>query len=86
MYDDLFSPDPMEYFSTAAGPNATDIVGPPLSVLDTYADGTPVGAAQQAVANGVGGGKHSHWWHRGDVQALGIMVAGAALIHLYATA
>lgn len=76
----------MEYFSTVAGPNATDLVGPPLSVLDTYADGTPIGAAQQTIANSVGAGRHSHWWHRGDVHALAFMVGGAALIHLYATA
>lgn len=86
MYDDLFSPDPMEYFATAAGPSATDVVGPPLSVLDSYADGTPVGAAQSAIASSVGGGKHTHWFHRGDVQALGIMALGGLLIHLYATA
>ena len=86
MYEDMFEPDPNEYFSSVAGPSLTDVVGPPLSVLDTYADGTPIGAAQQAVANSVGDGRHSHWWHRGDVQALGIMLAGALLIHAYATA
>ena len=84
--DDLFTPDPMEYFATVAGPSATDVVGPPLSVLDTYPDGTPVGAAQQAIANGVGGGMHTRFWHRGDVQAFAVMVAGAVLIHVYATA
>lgn len=84
--DDMFSPDPMEYFTSAAGPSLSDVAGPPLDVLDTYADGTPVAHAQQAAANGVGGGSHTRFWHRGDVQAAAIMVAGAALIHLYATA
>lgn len=86
MMDDLFVPDPMEYFATAAGPSVADVAGPPLSVLDTYADGTPIAAAQSAAANAVGGATHSHWWHRGDVQALGIMALGAVLIHLYAVA
>lgn len=84
--DDLFSPDPMEYFTTAAGPSLSQIAGPPLDVLDTYADGTPIATAQAAAANGIGGGQHSTWLHRGDVQALAILAAGAVLIHLYAIA
>lgn len=84
--DDLFSPDPMEYFSSVAGPSINDVAGPPLSVLDSYADGTPIAAAQSSIANAVGGGSHTSWFHRGDVQALAIAVAGAVLIHLYAVA
>ena len=84
--DDLFTPDPLEYFTTAAGPSVSDVAGPPLSVLDSYADGTPIAAAQSAAANAVGGATHTRWFHRGDVQAFAILAAGAVLIHLYATA
>lgn len=83
MDGDMFAPDPQAWFDSAAGPLASDIIGPPLDVLDTYTDGTPVAEAQQAVANGVGGGQHKYIWQRGDVQAFAIMVAGAALIHAY---
>ena len=83
MYDDMFQADPQAYFDSVAGPLATDVIGPPLDVLDTYTDGTPIAQAQQAVANGVGGGRHKHIWQRGDVQALAMAVAGAALIHAY---
>ena len=83
-YDDLFAPNPEAYFDSVAGPLMTDVVGPPLDVLDTYTDGTPIAEAQAKVANGVGGGgKHTRWWHRGDVQSFAIMLAGAALIHGY---
>lgn len=80
---DMFGADPQEYFDSAAGPLVSDVVGPPLDVLDTYTDGSPLAAAQESVASGVGGGMHKHFWTRGDVQAFAIMVAGAALIHVY---
>lgn len=81
--DDMFSPDADMYFSSVAGPTITDIAGPPLSVLDTFADGTPVAEAQARVANSIGGGAHAHWWCRGDVQAFGLTLLGAAMIHAY---
>lgn len=83
MYDDLFAPDPVGFFDTASGPMVGDIVGPPLDVLDTYTDGTPIAEAQSAVASAVGGGKHTSVFHRGDVQALAITVLGAVMLHLY---
>ena len=83
MYQDLFDADPQAYFDSVAGPLASDVIGPPLDVLDTYSDGSPIAAAQETVANGVGGGVHKHFWQRGDVQSFAIMLAGAALIHGY---
>lgn len=82
-YDDLFSANPNAYFDSVAGPLLTDVVGPPFDVLDTYTDGTPIAEAQSSVASGVGGGRHAHFWQRGDVQSFAIMLAGAALIHAY---
>lgn len=81
--DDMFSPEPYEYFSSVAGPSLNDVAGPPLSVLDVFSDGTPVAEAQARVANSVGGGAHAHWWNRGDVQAFGLTLLGAAMIHAY---
>ena len=83
MYTDMFDADPQAYFDSVAGPLASDVIGPPLDVLDTYTDGTPIAAAQERVANAVGGGVHKHFWQRGDVQAFAIMSAGAVLIHGY---
>lgn len=82
MYD-MFDADPQAYFDSVAGPLASDVIGPPLDVLDTFTDGSPISAAQETVANSVGGGVHKHFWNRGDVQALAIAFAGAALIHGY---
>lgn len=83
MYSDMFDPDPQAYFDSVAGPLASDVIGPPLDVLDTYTDGSPIAAAQESVANGVGGGTHKYIWQRGDVQSFAIALAGAALIHAY---
>ena len=83
MYTDMFDADPQAYFDSVAGPLASDVIGPPLDVLDTYTDGTPIAAAQERVANAVGGGVHKHVWQRGDVQAFAIAFAGAVLIHGY---
>lgn len=83
MYQDLFDGDPQAYFDSAAGPLLTDVVGPPLDVLDTFTDGSPIAQAQETVASGVGGGVHKYPWQRGDVQALGLAVLGAVLIHGY---
>ncbi len=82
-YDDLFNANPEAYFDSVAGPLLTDVVGPPLDVLDTFTDGTPIAEAQSQVASGVGGGVHRHFWQRGDVQSFALMLAGGALIHAY---
>ena len=74
--------DAMMFFSTAAGPDAQDLYGPPQGVLDLYADGTPMAAAQTAIANSVGSGG-APFWARADVHALGLMVIGAAMIHFH---
>lgn len=80
----MFEADPQEYFDSAAGPLLSDIVGPPMDVLDAYTDGTPVAIAQEHIANGVGGGGvHDHFWQRGDVQAFAMLTFGAFLIHGY---
>lgn len=84
--DDLFSPDPIAFFDTASGPLMSDIVGPPLDVLDTYTDGTPIAEAQSSIASAVGGGKHTSFLHRGDVQALAITLVGAFMLHAYLSA
>ena len=86
MIDDLFEADPGLYFDTASGPLISDIVGPPIDVLDTYTDGTPIAEAQSSIASAVGGGKHTSLLHRGDVQALAIMIAGAVMLHAYLSA
>lgn len=87
MIDDLFEPDPMAYFDTASGPLLSDVVGPPLDVLDTYTDGTPFAQAQSSIASATGtGGVHTNFLHRGDVQALGITILGAIGLHLYLAA
>lgn len=83
MDDDLFEPNPDAYFASVAGPLATDIFGPPMDTLDTFTDGTPIAEAGQAISSGVGGGRHRHFWQRGDVQSAAIMIGGAALIHVY---
>lgn len=83
MYDGMFDADPQEYFDSVAGPLASDVIGPPLNVLDTYTDGSPMAASQEAVASGIGGGVHRHFWQRGDVQSFAVMVLGAGLIHAY---
>ncbi len=77
------SADPMLFFSTAAGPDAQDLYGPSQSVLDVYANGAPMSAAQTAIANSVGGSGGAPWYARGDVHALAFMVVGAVMVHLH---
>lgn len=83
MYEDLFAADPVTYFDTASGPQTTDIYGPPFDVLDTYTDGTPLAEAQSSVASAVGGGKHTSFLHRGDVQSLAGLILGVVMLHAY---
>lgn len=86
MDGDMFDPNPQAWFDSAAGPLMSDIAGPPLDVLDTFTDGTPIAEAGQAVASGIGGGRHKHFWQRGDVQAAALTFVGAAMIHAYLAA
>lgn len=78
-----FNANPELFFSTAAGPDAQDLYGPPLGVLDLYGDGTPVAAAQTAIANSVGGSGGAPLWARADVHALLMLVVGAAMVHAH---
>jgi hypothetical protein len=69
------------FFATAAGPDASEIFGPPGNVLDVYADGSPVAGAEQGIAGGGGGG--GPWYLRHDVHALAMLAVGVFLIHQY---
>jgi hypothetical protein len=82
---DFISADPTLFFSTAAGPDAIDLYGPPQGTLDLYADGSPVAAAETAIANGVAsqGSGAARFWQRPDVHALLLLVAGAAMVHVH---
>lgn len=70
------------YFATAAGPDVSDILGPPDNVLDIYADGSPISMSEQTIA--AGGPGNLPFFARGDVHALLLLVAGCVMIHLYA--
>lgn len=87
MYDSAMmsglAADPDHFFSTAAGPNASDIYGPPQSALDLYANGAPVAAAESATANAMTGGGTCPVWKRPDVHAAILLIAGAVMIHLH---
>lgn len=74
--------DPYLFFSTAAGPTMADMYGPPSSVLDNYADGTPVARSETAISNAIGGGG-GRWFQRADVHALGMLLIGAVMVHLH---
>lgn len=74
--------NPYLFFSTAAGPDASDIYGPPQSALDLYADGSPVAASESAIANNLGSGG-GPFWMRGDVHALALLVLGAVMVHIH---
>lgn len=74
--------DPYLFFSTAAGPDASDVFGPPQGVLDLYADGSPVAASESAIANSVGSGG-APFFMRQDVHALALLVLGAVMVHLH---
>lgn len=77
------SPDVAQFFATSAGPDVSDLIGPPLSVFDMYGDGTPVDSAQSAVASG--GGKLA-WYQRPDIHGAILLGIGAVMIHMYANA
>jgi len=81
-----YNANPNLYFATAAGPDVSDLVGPPLGVLDVYGDGTPMAraASQQASAVGKGAGGSTAFYKRADVQSFAILLLGAWMIHRYA--
>lgn len=82
MYD-FAQGDPGLFFSTAAGPDAMDLYGPPQGSLDLYADGTPIAASESAIANSVGGGGPRGFLSRPDVHGLALLVLGAVMVHLH---
>lgn len=82
MNSDFMSANPMYFFSTAAGPDASDLYGPPQGALDLYSDGTPMAASQTAIANSVGSGG-APFWARADFHALLLMTVGAVMVHLH---
>ncbi len=73
-----FGADPVAFFGTAAGPNASDLYGPPNGVLDSYVDGTPMAVAQATADSSLPSGG---LLQRRDVHALIAMVIGGAMIY-----
>ncbi len=78
--------NPNLWFSTAAGPDVSDLVGPPLGVLDVYGDGTPMATSAHAQAVGNGGGGATAFYMRADVQSFAVLLVGLWMIHRYARA
>jgi hypothetical protein len=75
---------PLTFFSTAAGPSISDLVGPGAGVLNIFPDGEQIGAAETQLANGTGtGGAGKQWWRRADFHALLALIIGGAMIHAY---
>ncbi len=81
MYD--LNPNPYAFFSTAAGPDISDLVGQPGSVLDVYPDGSPMASEQSGIANAVGGGVDGlpPFFKRRDVKALIMLGVGLWMLH-----
>lgn len=80
--------DPAMFFSTAAGPNAIDIYGPPAGVLDMYSNGVPVSQAQSQMAQGLGDGgvAKTPLLARRDVHAAFFLLLGLWMLHAHARA
>ena len=78
-----FDGNPNLFFATAAGPDISDLVGPPLGVLDVYGDGTPMAHAAHA-SGGTGGGGSTAFYKRADVQSFAALLLGLWMIHRYA--
>jgi hypothetical protein len=74
--------DPYLFFSTAAGPDASDVFGPPQGALDLYADGSPVAGSESRIANAIGGGG-APFFARPDVHALALLIIGSVMVHLH---
>ena len=82
MIDPSSGIDPYLFFSTAAGPDAADVFGPPQNALDIYADGSPVAASESRIANAIGSGG-APFLARPDVHALAMLILGAVMVHLH---
>lgn len=78
----LFGNDPAAFFGTAAGPRLTDYAGPPSGVLDVYLDGTPMAQSQADASSVASGGGRLAFLARPDVQAFGLLILGAIMVHL----
>ena len=82
---DATSPDPYNFFATAAGPDASDLYGPPGNVLDVYGDGTPVAMSESMVANNPGSGSATTgivgFIMRPDVKAFIVLGLGLVMLH-----
>ena len=90
IYSDLFDDtqsNPYAFFDTAAGPDTSDIYGPPMNVLDTFLDGTPVAQSEQYLQNATptGGGTFGlrGFFSRGDVKSALVFIAGLTMLHLH---
>lgn len=88
--DDLFSAtesNPYMFFDTAAGPDTSDIYGPPMNVLDTFLDGSPVAQSEQYLQNTTPTGSGSFGlrglFGRADVRSGLLFIAGLVMLHLH---
>ena len=90
--DDLFSAteaNPYAFFDTAAGPDTSDIYGPPMNVLDTFLDGSPVAMSEQYLQNQTPGAKGSGTFGlsglfgRADVRAAITLGIGLFMLHMH---
>lgn len=86
LYEDTGS-NPYAFFSTAAGPDTSDLYGPPMNVLDTYLDGTPVAQSEQYLQNAAPSGSGTFglrgFFARADVKAALVFAAGVTMLHLH---
>lgn len=90
IFNDLFEDtmsNPYAYFDTAAGPDTSDIYGPPMNVLDTFLDGTPVAHSEQYLQNATPQGSGTFGlrglFARGDVHAALVFALGLTMLHLH---
>lgn len=76
------APDPYAFFSTAAGPDTSDLVGPPGAILDVYTDGSSIAASETGIANTVGaGGGLPSFWKRRDIRYLIVLAIGLWMLN-----
>lgn len=79
------APDPYNFFSTAAGPDPSDLIGPPQNALDVYGDGSPMAAyqAQAGADKAMGGAGGGSFLGRPDVKAFVLLVIGVFMLHAH---
>lgn len=77
--------NPYAFFDTAAGPDVSDIYGPPMNALDTFLDGSPVAMSEQYLQNQtpMGSGGMSSWLRRPDVHSFIVLAIGLTMLHLH---